>query len=66
MHSACALRAIRKSKGFKIINGYGPAENTVFTTCLIIEKEEEITNPVSIGKPIKETKVYLLVINNDY
>lgn len=60
MHSSCALRAIKKSRGFKIINGYGPAENTVFTTCLVIEKEQDITNPISIGKPIKGTKVYLL------
>jgi amino acid adenylation domain-containing protein len=60
MHSASAIRAINKSKVFKIINGYGPAENTVFTTCLIIEKEKDITNPVSIGKPIYGTKVYLL------
>lgn len=60
MHSSCALRAIKKSKGFKIINGYGPAENAVFTTCLVIEKEQDITNPVSIGTPIKGTNVYLL------
>lgn len=60
MHSTAALRAIGKSKHFKIINGYGPAENTVFTTCLVIKRKADITHPISIGKPISGTKIYLL------
>ncbi len=60
MHSSAAIRALQKNKTMKIINGYGPAENCVFTTCLVIENENNIQTPVSIGCAITETEVYLL------
>lgn len=60
MHSACALRAIKKNKSLSIINGYGPAENTVFTTCYLIKNENDVSNPIPIGKPIRGTEVHLL------
>ncbi|OGV25297.1 MAG: hypothetical protein A3F18_06995 [Legionellales bacterium RIFCSPHIGHO2_12_FULL_37_14] len=60
MQHSAAIRAINKSKNFKIINGYGPAENTVFTTCLVIASAADIGDSVSIGQPISGTNVYLL------
>lgn len=60
MHSSAALRAIEKNPKMKIINGYGPAENTVFTTCLVINSATDVSNPVSIGKAITQTDVHLL------
>lgn len=44
--------------GLSIINGYGPTENTTFTTCFTIDGEYEGNIP--IGKPISNTKVYIL------
>lgn len=40
-----------------IINGYGPTENTTFTTCFKIDGDYQYNVP--IGKPINNTKVYI-------
>lgn len=60
MHSAAAKMVLQKNKKLKIINGYGPAENSVFTTCLVMEKISDVGQSISIGKPINGTQVYLL------
>ncbi|HEY2917984.1 MAG TPA: amino acid adenylation domain-containing protein, partial [Candidatus Binatia bacterium] len=45
----------------EIINGYGPTENTTFTSCYSIPRElDETVISVSIGRPIGNTEVYLL------
>ena len=44
----------------KLINGYGPTENTTFTCCYAINNPEQITNTIPIGKPIANTQVYIL------
>jgi amino acid adenylation domain-containing protein len=43
-----------------IINGYGPTENTTFTTCARIDQSTEIGESVTIGRPIAGTNVYIL------
>ncbi|MCG7491885.1 amino acid adenylation domain-containing protein [Vibrio sp. Of14-4] len=43
-----------------VINGYGPTENTTFTTCYPIPRELAVTQPIPIGKPISNTTVYVL------
>lgn len=43
-----------------LLNGYGPTENTTFTTVGEIHKDEMIT----IGKPIANTTVYIMNHNN--
>lgn len=60
MHSSAARRIMQRNKSLIMINGYGPAENAVFSTCLVIKSEQDITDPVSIGSPISGTDVYLL------
>ena len=40
-----------------VINGYGPTENTTFTTCYHIESDFDHNIP--IGKPISNTTVYV-------
>lgn len=42
------------------INGYGPTENTTFSTTFSIKNKKQIHNPIPIGKPIRGTKVYIL------
>ncbi|MCX6579231.1 MAG: amino acid adenylation domain-containing protein [Candidatus Aminicenantes bacterium] len=43
--------------GLKIINGYGPTENTTFSTTYLIEKEFEYNIP--IGRPIANSTAYI-------
>jgi amino acid adenylation domain-containing protein len=44
----------------KLINGYGPTENTTFTTAHHITHEPANGRSVPIGRPIANTTVYLL------
>ncbi len=44
--------------GLTVINGYGPTENTTFTTCHVIERD--YPQDIPIGRPIANTQVYLL------
>lgn len=43
-----------------LINGYGPTENTTFTCCHSIRAGEDIPESIPIGKPIANTRVYIL------
>ena len=43
-----------------ITNGYGPTENTTFTTCHRMEPGREVGTPVPIGRPIANTRAYVL------
>jgi len=42
----------------KVINGYGPTENTTFTTCFGIDRPFE--RDIPIGSPVANTTVYIL------
>ena len=44
----------------RLINGYGPTENTTFTCCHTIPRDEDIVSSVPIGRPIASTQVYIL------
>lgn len=44
----------------KLINGYGPTENTTFTTCHHITLESIASGTVPIGRPIANTRIYIL------
>src|SRR5258708_5251478 len=43
-----------------LINGYGPTENTTFTCCHTMRAGDPLPESVPIGKPISNTRVYLL------
>jgi amino acid adenylation domain-containing protein len=47
----------------KLINGYGPTENTTFTCCQPITVESLAGGTVPIGKPIANTRAYILDAN---
>jgi surfactin family lipopeptide synthetase C len=54
-------RALNLLPQTQIINGYGPSECTVFTSCYVIPKQlDQNVNSIPIGKPIGDRKVYLL------
>ncbi|MEM7580965.1 MAG: condensation domain-containing protein, partial [Cyanobacteria bacterium P01_A01_bin.80] len=44
----------------KLINGYGPTENTTFTCSYQIRKPLSLDVSVPIGKPIANTQIYIL------
>ncbi len=46
-----------KKQRYEIVNNYGPTENTVVTTCYTVK---EISANIPIGKPVSNTKVYIL------
>ncbi len=56
-HVAKALAALPDTR---LINGYGPTENTVFTTCHPITAADVQRRSVTIGRPIANTTVYIL------
>jgi amino acid adenylation domain-containing protein len=47
----------------KLINGYGPTENTTFTCCQPITVASLAGGTVPIGKPIANTRAYILDAN---
>src|SRR5258708_29435705 len=44
----------------RLVNGYGPTENTTFTCCCLLDERSEDATTVPIGKPISNTTVYIL------
>jgi amino acid adenylation domain-containing protein len=46
--------------GGRLINGYGPTENTTFTCCHVMTAQSRIEHSVPIGRPISNTRVYVL------
>jgi amino acid adenylation domain-containing protein len=44
----------------RLINGYGPTENTTFSCCHVMGQHSEIDTTVPIGRAITNTQVYVL------
>jgi aspartate racemase len=55
-----AKRFLKRLSECRLINGYGPTENTTFTCCYPMTSAEQVGDSVSIGRPIANTRVYLL------
>lgn len=53
-------RALEKLPNCRVINGYGPTENTTFTCCYAMRAGEPVPQSVPIGRPISNTQVYIL------
>jgi len=51
---------LSKNRNCTLINGYGPTENTTFTCCHTIELTGQIEKSVPIGRPVSNTRVYVL------
>ncbi|NIM14691.1 MAG: amino acid adenylation domain-containing protein [Candidatus Aminicenantes bacterium] len=51
-------RVRERFPGLKVINGYGPTENTTFSTTYLIDKEYKASIP--IGKPIANSTAYIV------
>ena len=54
-------RAYDHLPGVRLVNGYGPTENTTFTCCHLIQHQDvEPGRTVPIGRPIAHTTVHVL------
>lgn len=53
-------RALAQLPRTRLINGYGPTENTTFTCCHPITMAPTAGRSVPIGRPIANTQVYIL------
>ena len=58
--AAHVARVLRACPGLRLTNGYGPTENTTFTTVHHIDDVAEVEDPVPIGRPIQGTGVLVL------
>ncbi len=50
-------RELRARTSARIINMYGPTETTVWSSCQLVQGDEE---PILIGRPIANTQLYIL------
>ncbi|CEG56818.1 non-ribosomal peptide synthetase [Legionella fallonii] len=50
----------QKKRPRYFINGYGPTENTTFSTTYVVKNQRDIVNPIPIGQPLTGTQVYVL------
>jgi aspartate racemase len=53
-------RVLRELPDCRLINGYGPTENTTFTCCHTVRRDEPLGASVPIGRPIANTRVFIL------
>ena len=60
LQAKAVKKAISCYPHLKIVNGYGPTENTVFTCCYSMTHETNIGESVPIGKPITGTNIFIL------
>jgi amino acid adenylation domain-containing protein len=46
--------------GLRMVNGYGPTENTTFTCCYVVPQNYQANGSLPIGSPIAHTTAYIL------
>ena len=51
---------LKEHPRLRLLNGYGPTENTTFTCCALLRDFPEGAPSVPIGRPISNTQVYIL------
>ena len=60
LSAAHVRKAAQELDGCRLTNGYGPTENTTFTTCYTVDRANAIHDNLPIGRPIANTQVYIL------
>jgi amino acid adenylation domain-containing protein len=53
-------RVVEELPHLRLINGYGPTENTTFTCCHTISLDSLASGMVPIGRPIANTRIYIV------
>ncbi|WP_139488457.1 non-ribosomal peptide synthetase [Brevibacillus dissolubilis] len=54
------VRKAMTLEGLQVVNGYGPTESTTFACCYAVTELPEQMLSLPIGRPIKNTTVYIL------
>jgi amino acid adenylation domain-containing protein len=57
---AAVRRCLEELQGLRLINGYGPTENTTFTCTHAMTSPGEVESPVPIGRPVAGTDVWIV------
>src|SRR6185369_15153399 len=60
MPVAHALRVLAELPATRLVNAYGPTENTCFTSCYTVRATAELDPSVPVGRPIAHTWVAVL------
>jgi natural product biosynthesis luciferase-like monooxygenase protein/amino acid adenylation domain-containing protein len=55
----CA-RVLERWPALRLINGYGPTENTTFTCCHTVRMEDTERAGIPLGTPVSNTRVYVV------
>lgn len=53
-------QVIEGAPQLRVVNGYGPTEGTTFSCCYAFTPGATVTDPVPIGRPISNTRAYVL------
>ena len=53
-------RVLRHKSPQRLVNGYGPTENTTFSACYEVKSMPDNATTVPIGKPISNSQCYIL------
>ncbi|KAF0250108.1 MAG: lgrC [bacterium] len=53
-------KLLEQVPGITLINGYGPTENTTFTSCYVMTDVSQVGRTVSIGCPVSNTEIYIV------
>ena len=53
-------KVFKELKDCRLINGYGPTENTTFTCCYPVTDLTKVNGSVPIGRPVSNTSIYVL------
>ncbi|MEM7065807.1 MAG: amino acid adenylation domain-containing protein [Cyanobacteria bacterium P01_B01_bin.77] len=56
----CAQKFLAACPNTRLVNGYGPTENTTFTTVHTVTLDDLQEKRIPIGRPIAKTRVYIL------
>lgn len=60
LHPHAVKACLDSCPELKLVNGYGPTENTTFSCCHLVERGFEVDRPVPIGRPIAGSEAYVL------